>query len=319
MANNNAARSLADVIQQLEHERLFEVDSREWREDWRESWVVFADLVAFAERNLISRDIVLNNIVRFDRASAWARTACDVDRVYRFSDSTFALTKTLGVALQFAIALQHACLAMSTEVLESNSRFFSHTIAPRVTIAHGHVLWLPTKLPPKRRFLGIDSSTLIAGDAIVHAYKLEKASAGGLITLKRSDFAAMTTNPVRGSKDRAKSGLERFVRGKTAEFFVRGDVVDFPWLLLRPVQRSRDEFWAADKDSVDHAIAAFLNVWELSAAEYYSSNGANLPLATTKHADAAIRHGIQSIYLTRGHRRPTYYSLAEARQSLQQD
>lgn len=316
-----AIRSVRQLADHFRDQQLTHVDSRQWREDWRPTWVVFADLIAFQARNRLSSDVVLNNIVRFDRASAWARSVSRVDRVYRFSDSSYALCSTLDGALSFATALQHATLAMNIAALErQGSKLFAHTITPRVTIASGQVLWLPEVLPPEPRFLGVDSRTLLAGEGIIAAYRLEKKSAGGLITMSASELRGGIPS-VRGNDTSVRRAFVRFLDGLEAEdpsggFFTRGDVVDIPWLMLRPVQDDAGAVWVADKADFDFAAERHLDVWELAAAEQYSHPGGAQPLETAKHYAVAIRHGIHSIFAARGHTRPSYRSVEAARERL---
>lgn len=62
-------RSLRALTSHISASRLGVLDAREWEEDWGERWVAFADLIAFASRAMQSDSVVLNNIVRFDRAA----------------------------------------------------------------------------------------------------------------------------------------------------------------------------------------------------------------------------------------------------------
>ena len=52
----------------IEENKLGRIDSREWKQEWGDGWVAYADLIGFAARAMRSDDVVLNNIVRFDRA-----------------------------------------------------------------------------------------------------------------------------------------------------------------------------------------------------------------------------------------------------------
>src|ERR1700690_4523212 len=94
-------KSAHRLQQHVQKNALATLDAREWDADWQERWVTFVDLIAFAARSLRSRDVVLNNIVRFDRASAMARVAVPEVKVFRFSDSTFGVSEHFGSALAF--------------------------------------------------------------------------------------------------------------------------------------------------------------------------------------------------------------------------
>ncbi len=157
-------RSFPALAAHITTAKLGRVDSREWREEWAERWVVYADLVAFASRALRSETVVLNNIIRFDRASTLVTERFPNVTVRRFSDATFAIAATFHQAVAFGVALSHACLAFNREYLDRGTKpFFIHLIAPRVTIAHGQVLLLPSATTPDPRLDGIDPRNIIAG------------------------------------------------------------------------------------------------------------------------------------------------------------
>ena len=139
--------------------RRWDHQLREWKEEWAQRWVVYADLVAFASRALRSESVVLNNIVRFDRASTLVAAEFPEIAVRRFSDATFAVAGSFHQAMAFGIALSHTCLAFNREFLNRGTKpFFIHLIAPRITIANGQVLLLPTDASHPR-FDGIDPRT----------------------------------------------------------------------------------------------------------------------------------------------------------------
>src|SRR5579859_48909 len=176
-------RSLQKLSSFIEEKRLGRVDSRERKEEWADRWVAYADLVAFAARAIRSDVVVLNNIVRFDRACQIVAAEFPRVRLHRFSDATFAIANTFSEAIGFSIALSHSCLALNYEYLQhGNKPFFIHLIVPRITIAWGRVLLLPETPAHEAKFSGIDPKNVIAGSAIVRAFHLEKNSAGGLVT-----------------------------------------------------------------------------------------------------------------------------------------
>lgn len=322
MTKHPPADSLKSLVAQLRAQGLSHVDARQWRKDWRTMWVSFADLIAFASRNLASPEVVLNNIVRFGRASAWAQSVSRVKRVYRFSDSTFALSETAEGAIGFSVALQHACLAMSVGARPGQrARAFTHTITPRITIAHGPVLWLPERPSTATRLRDIDARSLVAGAGVVAAYALEKHSAGGLITVRRKDLCRLRTcsrginSSTRSAFDRFLSGLPTSGRSKST-VFMRGDYVDIPWLMLRPIQDDNGHMWVASKPDADYATESFLGVWELGIMEQYSDLGIGQPLDVAKHYAAALRHGIQTVFAMRGEKWSRYHTLDAARERL---
>ena len=203
-------KSAGHFKEYIRQNKLGDVDAREWHAEWRERWVVFVDLIAFAARSMRSRDVVLNNIVRFDRASAIARDFVPGVRTFRFSDSTFGVADEFNTVVAFAIAIHHACLALNAEYMDRvPNHLFIHTIVPKVTLAHGAVLGVPEQPSGhQRRFDGIDPRTLVAGAGIVKAYDLEKSSAGGLLTTDQEGTARLKSTTLRGGP----SSTQRYLR-----------------------------------------------------------------------------------------------------------
>jgi hypothetical protein len=296
------------------------IDSREWEEEWGNRWVVYADLVAFASRSMRSEPVVLNNIVRFDRASHLASAQFPSISVRRFSDATFAIAESFPLALGFAVALSHACLAFNREFLARNTKqFFIHLIVPRITIACGRALVVQQGNDGDSKLTGVDPRNILAGSAIVKAYQLEKVSAGGLVTVDTEGIGAIKKLAVRGDNGRVTSALRRWVRDIDNEkrvprgevYFRRGRLADIPWLLMRPLQDDLATLWGASNVDSDSAIRGYLAVWDTNVREFYSPQNSDAPLETAKHAQAAIRHGIQSYQISHGGLRPRYQSLSE--------
>jgi len=303
--------------------KLGDVDSREWHAEWKERWVVFVDLIAFASRSVRSRDVVLNNILRFDRASTIARDAVPNVRVFRFSDSTFGIADEFNAALAFGVAIHHACLALNAEYMDRVlNPVFIHTIVPRVTLAHGSVLGVPEETGAAKRFDGIDPRTLIAGTGIVKAYGLEKSSAGGLLTTDSDGATRFASMSLRGGTMSTKRFILTWQKGlsktrvPSATLFIRGKLLDVPWLLLRPVQQDGTSLWCAEKSEVTSVISDYLRLWELGAKEFYVPAGYENPLDTSKHFSVAIRHGINCAQARVGQLTPRYYSIETALEML---
>jgi len=265
---NTHFASISSLSRHISEEGLGFVDDRSWKEEWSDRWVVFADLLAFGDRATRSRAVVLNNIIRFDRASSLVAAAMPSVLTQRFSDSTFAITETLHSAIAFSVLLSHTCMAFNKEYIDrGGKKLFVHTIVPRVTIASGSVLSLPDPLPPDARYLGLNPKSFLAGAGIVQAYKLEKRSAGGLVTLIDGCREDLSSFPIRGVDDRVRRGLERW-RSKIAlpdldtsdVFCVRGKLLDVPWMLLRPEQTTPNEIWSAESNDADEAMKAYFAV-----------------------------------------------------------
>lgn len=313
-------RSFPDLVTHITSENLGHVDSREWKEEWSDRWVVYADLVAFASRALRSEMVVLNNILRFDRASTLVAAQFPATAVRRFSDATLAVAQTFHEALAFGVALSHTCLAFNRELLDREAKpFFIYLIVPRITLARGRVLLLKSSGADQDRFKGLDPKNIIAGSAIVRAYQMERHSAGGLITIDRDAAKLLGTMKVRGDNSPSTNAIRRWLprlsddtavaAGKV--FFHRDQVVDIPWLLLRPHQYEENCLWGSGKNDAGEAITTFLAVWEKRAREFYSPQNFNSPLETAKHYQAAVRHGVQCYHAIHGRKVPKYQAAQE--------
>jgi hypothetical protein len=315
------AKSHKALVAKLKLTGTERVDAREWNTDWAERWVVFADLIAFASRAERSPDVVLNNIVRFARASHIAEQAVPVVRTFRFSDSTFAIADHFEQALAFSIAIHHACHGINVaSVLNKDAPVFHYTIMPRITMARGQVLICQDGLKNiPTHYSGLNPKNILAGAGIVAAYKLERESAGGLLTMDSSCLSELAALAVRGGNRSTSASFERWRSYATTKapdaFFIRGKVLDFPWLLLRPFQNTIGELWCSDKADFKFSVQNFLDLWELSIREFYFDSK-SLSLSATKHADAAIRHAVQCIQAVSGHKCGIYYNLSEVRQTL---
>lgn len=313
-------RSFPALVDHIKSEQLGRVDSREWKEEWAERWVVYADLVAFASRSLRSETVVLNNILRFDRASTLVAGQFPRVEVRRFSDATCAVSASFHEALAFGVALAHTCLAFNQEFLDRGAKpFFIHLIAPRITIATGRVLLLGSSGVEDSRFRGIEPKNILAGSAIVRAYELERHSAGGLLTIDCDAAALLSVMRVRGDNSPPVNAIRRWLprlrdrteveRGQV--FFHRGHVVDVPWLLLRPHQFEANCLWGAGKADARAATQSFLGVWDTSIREFYSPQNSTALLDVAKHYQAAARHGVQSHHAAHGRRIPKFQAVQD--------
>lgn len=318
-------RSLQQLSSFVEKAQLGRINSREWKEQWADRWVAYADLVAFAARAIRSDAVVLNNIVRFDRACQIVAAEFPRVRLHRFSDATFAIANTFSEAIGFSIALSHCCLALNYEYLQHGDKpFFIHLIVPRITVAWGRVLQLPETPAPEARFSGIDPRNVIAGSAIVRAFYLEKNSAGGLVTLNQEGIDALRKLTIRGHRGRNSNGLERWIKDLSdgaalnsgRVFGFRGNALDVPWLLLQPIQNEAGSLWAAMPSDADFAISACLDVWDKSIREFYSPQNFDAPLDVVKHCQAGIRHAVQCYCISHGRVKPSYESLSEVQAKI---
>lgn len=316
------ATSHRTLLKKLVANGVEHVDSREWKGDWTERWVVFADLVAFGARAKRSNDVALNNIVRFARATRLAEQAVPLARTFRFSDSTFAVAERFEHALAFAVAIHHACHAINAaSVLTKDAPLFHYTIMPRVTLAQGAVLMCPTEPPaPSARYDGLAHGNILAGAGVSAAYDLERSSAGGLLTMATDHVPELKALTVRGGNRSTAAAFERWrstiETPAIDQLFARDKVVDIPWLLLRPFQTHPGELWCCDRAEFKVAARNFLDLWELSVKEFYFEP-ARLPLETSKHAAAALRHATQCVQAVAGYKcAGQYYDLPHVRTTL---
>ncbi|MGE3517512.1 MAG: hypothetical protein AB7J63_01035 [Vicinamibacterales bacterium] len=120
-------KNLETLANHIDDSRQSYVDNREWTESWGDRWVVYADLIAFASRAKRSEAVVLNNIVRFDRASTLAAEQFPQVQIRRFSDASFAIAERFCAGLGFAIAVAHTCLAFNMSFLRRGRKLHFHT------------------------------------------------------------------------------------------------------------------------------------------------------------------------------------------------
>lgn len=310
------------LVNYIDSKRLGEVDSKEWKSEWADRWVVFADLIAFAARAVRSPDVVLNNIIRFDRASNIAFSAYPSVRQHRFSDATFGVANTFHDALGFAISLHHCCHAMNIEYLRDNGRqLFIHTITPRITLAYGQVLQLPLVQSDESRFEGLSKDVVLAGKGIVNAYKLEKRSAASLLTFSKECFMEVGDLEFRGNNSSIMSSMLKWQNCISNSYtnnqlFVRDGLVDFPWLLMRPFQLNSQELWCANRADSEESLRFFFDVWEYSSREFFSQQSADASLEVVKHYGAASRHAIHCAQFVAGQTSHKYYTLEGARKLI---
>jgi hypothetical protein len=225
-------------------------------------------------------------------------------------------------ALAFAVALHHACHAINIVTVFHNKQapIFHYAIMPRITLARGSVLLCQAEeaIEP-HRYAGLDRNNLLAGVGIVEAHNLERVSAGGLLTMHTDCLSELNLLRLRGGARSTSAALQRWRQSvasdRTTALFLRHNILDFPWLLLRPFQRDPREIWCCDNGDFKVSVESFINLWELSLREYYVKAN-QVPLETTKHADAALRHGIQCLQAVAGQSRSRYYGLSDARQEL---
>lgn len=265
------------------------VDARMWEDDWASTWVSFSDVLGFASRCRNSEASVVNSIVRFHRSVAAAQsTVQGTDlRLFQFTDAAFAVSRDLGPMLRFVSNLQHQCLAQNAIILSDKDHALAHhLLVVRTTMARGRALILPEPTPPEIRTLGVRASSLLAGDSVVRAYEIEKQTVGAMVAIPEGaheDIVAESLT-VRGRNGRPKTILTRWMESDA--IFTHDRVIDFPWILLRPVQ-DQSELWAESKPDVLKKLSVLLEVADLQSGEFLMAKS-RLPVA--KHHAGLVRH-----------------------------
>ena len=317
MIVTEATLNFSDLRNKLTAEQLDFVDARAWKNYWKSQWVVYADMIAFATKCLVSQQTTVNSIVRFHRAVEGAKKnsySSDI-RSFQFTDAVFILTSQSIDALKFASTLQHQCLAYNANVMASKkSPMMEHLIVPRITIAFGSVLSLPEQLPPSQQYIGVNTETLLAGSGIVTAYLTERKSSGYLISIDQKSYQNICNEDleVRGPSGSNLNLIKRWLDGTEPYPIVRDEVVDFPWVTLRPDQ-DRIYLRSDEKESSADKLQTILNSLHLQMGEFVARG---TPLETFKHYGGVYRHVVQVVQILRNCRRPKRWAITDLERGI---
>jgi hypothetical protein len=277
------------LVKSLRDQQLHFVDSRTWEDDWGDSWVSFSDVLGFASRCRHSEPAVVNSIVRFHRsvAAAKAELGLATVRLFQFTDAAFAVSEDLEAMLRFSTMLQHQCLAQNAIILHAKAHALAHhLLVVRTTVARGRTLTLPEPVPPELRTLGVRAESLLAGKSVVDAYEIEKETVGCMIAFPSAQRAQIVSDApeIRGSEGHPKAILRRWLG--VGDSFNHDGVVDFPWVLTRPIQ-DRGGLWADSKTEIVKKLRVLAQVAELQSGEFLMAKS-RLPVA--KHHAGLVRH-----------------------------
>ncbi len=77
-------------------------------------------------------------------------------------------------------------------------------------------------------------------------------------------------------------------------FCLRRDVVDVPWLLLRPLQAEDGALWAAEPAESDLALNVFWRMCNIARRGVYAPQESGLPLDALKHHEAGERFAVRN-------------------------
>lgn len=270
-------------------EKIF-VNSDEWGNEWEKYWVVFVDLIAFANRCLISPGITLNNIIRFHRAVNDALSNIDEITKYQFTDACYVLTKDVKTALIVAVNIQNECLLHNHVQIENLPHpLFYQMIVPKIVISKGDVLRVQKleDLKNLKKYIGISPEELLAGDGIVKAYYLEKKTTGGLISAIPEHIAELRKCSSGDSKIKTNS-LYKTWRKDYNNFFLSHDgVIDIPWLVLQPRQKRKGILEIENENSFKKKLLSFNYIWRSNFTEHVAEKTST---ETLKHYGGALTH-----------------------------
>jgi len=292
------ATTFTDFRDQVLPHAFYRVDAREWTGDWTDQWVAFADLIGFASVCERSPETATNVLVRFHRCLSRAHGGEPTVRAFRFTDAAYFVSPELLPLLRITSTLQHLCLAVNSHLLDRPRVKGEHLIITRITIARGSVLMKGAEEADDGtgRLFEVDSTTLLAGEGIVAAYKAEKRSAGFLTSFATDPTPFVIAGNVRGNYTAARKVLQDWVEDPSK--MAHDNVWDFPWVLLRPVAPGDGLLWADDKASVLVKLEELARVWDLNFGSYVSTVQ---PIDTVKHFGAVQRHLSLLVQLLSGH------------------
>jgi len=280
------------------------VNSDEWADEWEEYWVIFIDLIAFANRCLISPGITLNNIIRFHRAVSDALTDIDDIIKYQFTDACYVLTKDTKTALIVAANIQNECLLHNHIQIENLPHtMFYQMIVPKVVISKGNVLRVKKSEDLKnfKKYIGISPEELLAGDGIVKAYYLEKKTTGGLISAVPEHIKELRKCGSGESKIKTNSLYKAWRKDYNNFFFSHDGVVDIPWLVLQPRQKRKGILEIESEASFRMKLMSFNYIWRSNFTEHVAEK---TPTETLKQYGGALTHlcELVKMYLTAGNK-----------------
>ena len=274
----------SEFVDSLEAANMAEFRGSDWAEHWDDQWVAFADLIGFADRS-VHEDTIMHQVVKFHRALTACNERYSEVHLLPFTDSAYAAASNLTTLLKWAISLQNHCLGVNALHLRSGLKLFHAMLIPRITIAHGRLLRASPALEASEQARGVLAQGLFIGEAVVRAYRIERSSAGSMISLSDEHAPTVRALPSRGVQQNPLFALDRWRAGDLV--LEHDGVIDVPWVLLRPVQPDDDALWAENRLSVLEKLRILNEVWELSLSEFIVRG---LPNSTIKHFGAVKRH-----------------------------
>jgi hypothetical protein len=282
----------------------FYVDHRQWKPQWADRWVAFADLLGFAGICERSAATTTNVLVRFHRClSATLDTEPDV-YAYRFTDAAYLVASDPVALLRACSTLQHHVLAMDVDLMSRRAVRAEHLLLVRITIAHGSVLIDDGLNARDDGHLGVDSASLLAGEGVVRAYRIERKASGFEIAVRNRDLPLVPSPQVRGVVGNVRGLLETW--SEAGEAFIHDDVPPksgvrtFPWELMRPTQGEAGTLWADEKGSVYSKLEHLEQVLDLNFGGYVTTDQ---PIDSIKHYGAITRRIAHLVQMLAGHKK----------------
>lgn len=282
-----------DIHEEIRKTKEHYVDAREYKSNWANKWVVYCDLIGFANTCLISNDTTVNSIVRFHRAVNRAKSKFPDNQIYQFTDACFCISENPFSALGFAIELGQCCLAHNAILLKDRqSVFFHHLIVPRITIASGNVLQVDGQSPEPLRN-GLDLKSFLAGSAIVKAHNLEDKTFAGAIVLSGDDlFEIIKASNIRGDNTCVRHLLSRWRKGLVESEGIKDNpCIELPWPFIRRVDPNGD-IWSENKFSSKLKLENLISISDKMTGDFVTSN---LSITLGKHQAGLQRFIFYSI------------------------
>lgn len=266
------------------------VNASEWDSNWGEYYVIFADLIAFAQRCVLSSGVTVNNIVRFHRAINDALAGVDDIIKYQFTDACYLITKNPKSALIAAANIQNECLLHNYVQIERTPHsLFFHMIVPKIVISKGNVLQINEikGLVGIEKYAGISSKEFLAGEGIVKAYYLEKNTTGGLISIDPKYVKDLKKISSGSATIKTNSLYKTWRNDSDNKLFSHDNVIDVPWLALKPRQINKGELVVEDIDNFKTKVETFNFIWRTNFTEHINERTST---AVLKQYGGGISH-----------------------------
>lgn len=246
------------------------VNGENWNERWEDRYVVFADLIAFAQRCMLSTGITMNNIIRFHRAINSAVKDIENISKYQFTDACYIVAQDAKTALIVASNIQNECLLQNYSRMQMPHPMFYHMIVPKVVVSRGNVLMLKDSdiSTSLKEIEGLSAKELLAGAGIVKAYYLEKKTTGGLISIDKDCIGELKKCSSGDSKQKTNSLYKKWRNDENHRILSHDGVVDVPWLVLQPKQVKKGVLLTESVNTFKEKVKSFNLLWRMNFTEH---------------------------------------------------